>query len=208
VQVASLGAQTQKLMFPGQYADEETGYSDNWHRTYDPTLGRYLQADPIGLAGGLNRYAYVGGNPVGYVDPTGLLAGDPEIWKAALQVIAKDAKKPSRATPVGRIWGVGFTAGVLGAVVYYNIRETYPENEECSVQKSDRCEALRKKLIKLRREIAKREKAISGNKFRANPLPEFAPGANRNSVRGHHRILNELWSRLRTLEDRYIRECL
>jgi len=75
------GAFAQRLMFPGQYADVETGDSDNgdtvtlshnWHRTYDPTLGRYLQSDPIGLAGGLNRYAYVGGNPAGYVDPMGL----------------------------------------------------------------------------------------------------------------------------------------
>ena len=69
------GAFAQKLMFPGQYADEETGeeitLSHNWHRTYDPTLGRYLQSDPIGLAGGLNRYVYGLGDPVSNIDPDG-----------------------------------------------------------------------------------------------------------------------------------------
>ncbi len=77
IQITALAAQTQAFMFPGQYADAETtgagvSLSHNWHRTYDPMLGRYLQADPIELAGGLNRYAYVGGNPLKYVDPMGL----------------------------------------------------------------------------------------------------------------------------------------
>ncbi len=60
------------LQFPGQYYDSETGLHYNWHRYYDPEAGRYVSADPIGLAGGMNLYAYVENDPVNWVDSDGL----------------------------------------------------------------------------------------------------------------------------------------
>ena len=69
-QPQGLGA-TINFRFPGQYYDLETGLYYNYYRYYDPSTGRYITSDPIGLDGGLNTYGYVGGNPLRYIDPTG-----------------------------------------------------------------------------------------------------------------------------------------
>ncbi|WP_257250743.1 RHS repeat-associated core domain-containing protein [Burkholderia cepacia] len=62
----------QPLRLQGQYHDDETGLHYNRHRYYDPTSGAFMCADPIGLRGGNNLYAYAL-NPLAWIDPTGLI---------------------------------------------------------------------------------------------------------------------------------------
>ena len=70
-------AVTLNVRFPGQYYDQETGLHYNYFRYYDPSTGRYLRSDPIGLDGGLNTYLYANANPVKFIDPQGLRGGCP-----------------------------------------------------------------------------------------------------------------------------------
>jgi RHS repeat-associated protein len=63
------------LRLPGQYEDQETGLHYNYFRYMDTQTGRYITQDPIGLAAGVNRFAYVNGNPVNWIDPEGLMGG-------------------------------------------------------------------------------------------------------------------------------------
>lgn len=59
--------------FAGGLYDEDTGLLRFGARDYDPTIGRWTTKDPIGFAGGdTNLYAYVGGDPMSYIDPSGL----------------------------------------------------------------------------------------------------------------------------------------
>ena len=58
--------------FPGQWFQSESGLHQNWMRDYDPTTGRYIQPDPLGLVDGASVYEYVKGNPGRWIDPRGL----------------------------------------------------------------------------------------------------------------------------------------
>ena len=85
-----LGVFTYNPRFPGQVFDRETNHHYNYFRDYDPQTGRYVQSDPIGLAGGINTFTYALGNPLSQFDPnglttlvfnveTGVLTVDPEV---------------------------------------------------------------------------------------------------------------------------------
>lgn len=65
------------MRFPGQYFDREAALHYNYYRDYDPSTGRYVQSDLIGLNGGINTYLYVDAQPTRNVDLLGLAPGDP-----------------------------------------------------------------------------------------------------------------------------------
>jgi RHS repeat-associated protein len=61
------------ISFAGQWQDDESGLNYNWHRYYDPGVGRYISPDPLQFGGGANFYRYCANNPYAFIDPLGLV---------------------------------------------------------------------------------------------------------------------------------------
>ena len=93
----TIEATEMNLRFPGQYWDRETQTHYNFNRDYLPGLGRYAQLDPIGIAGGVNAFAYVSARPNASRDPWGLVE-----WS-------------------GSVTGGGVVSGAGLMVMYFNL---------------------------------------------------------------------------------------
>ena len=91
------------LRFPGQWEQAEAGLIQNWHRDYDPSLGRYLQADPLGLDAGQSLYGYVGGDPLNFVDPEGLRVGVGSLFYGIAGAMATNLAEQKLRNRCGKI---------------------------------------------------------------------------------------------------------
>jgi RHS repeat-associated protein len=71
-------SQTSQISNPWKFSskeyDVETGLYYFTRRYYDPSIGRFVTTDPLGVTDGVNMYGYAGANPIMFVDPSGLLA--------------------------------------------------------------------------------------------------------------------------------------
>jgi RHS repeat-associated protein len=154
------------LRMPGQYFDEETGTFQNYFREYDPAVGRYRQADPIGLAGGLNGYVYANQNPLTFIDPEGLQVAIPA---PMLAPAAGSLARPTAGTLIDPM----VTPGAPDP--------NDPNNHQ-------RCKSLKKRIDNLRDEIYNKRYPD----LMANPgnLPQrIGPGeVLRDTIRGHEKL--------------------
>jgi RHS repeat-associated protein len=140
------------LRLPGQFTQAETGaLSQNWNRDYDTSLGRYIEADPLGIDAGQSVYGYVDGDPLSEVDPRGLgpaggaIGGEIGAWAAGIAGIE---------TGPGEV-GVIPAGGTIGSAIGSALEDF--------ILQSQNNRQIRKKICSLQSNIDEHQRKLRQN---------------------------------------------
>ncbi|MEX2507294.1 MAG: RHS repeat-associated core domain-containing protein, partial [Pseudohongiellaceae bacterium] len=106
------------IRFPGQYEDEESRLHYNYFRDYDPTMGRYIESDPLGLSDGLDTYSYAWQNPLSFIDPEGTAV--PIAVGIGIRIVLSQSARKGAARVAGAAVGALFGRGNYTCVVKCN----------------------------------------------------------------------------------------
>lgn len=172
--------------FPGQSRVLSDLYY-NRYRDYDPSIGRYIQADPIGLGGGQNPYLYAGASPINATDPLGLSPGAGAVIRVGAEwwLRRQIERAATRRIPVvGQALSFGDALGAAAAVTVFI----------CTQDDGDECAALYAEISRARNEIAKRLQEYRADDY---GLPMYG----RMSRQGHVYQARGWQKRLRRLLD-------
>ena len=176
--------------FPGQ-SRVLTDLYYNRYRDYDPTTGRYIQADPIGLDGGSNPYAYAGDNPVRWTDPSGLTPGS--IVGGILGGAAAGGEEGAEAGTVVEP-GAGTVAGAIGGAIVGGVAggATAVYERHCD----DKCE------------LAKADARRAYNELVTRSIPQYMYASRHGQADfGHYQAIQEGQRRLKSAISRVFFWC-
>ena len=139
---AAIDVSPKRYRYTGKERDEETGLYYHEARYYGCWLARWTAADPIGLQGGINRFAYANNNPLIFCDPSGTTpAASADVVGAGSSTLAPDSASGVESPPLESHTGAarfkGYGVGthfkpdspVLGegALLILNDAETKPK---------------------------------------------------------------------------------
>ncbi|MGH6942297.1 RHS repeat-associated core domain-containing protein [Hypericibacter sp.] len=118
--LVSVSGVAESKSYIGERLDDETGLLYLNARYYDPVLARFVQADPSDPSQpsvGPNRYAYALGNPIGAIDPSGLMSGTPAPPAFQINIILPSYWQYTHmALPEVPVGSSGFGFGYLDGV--------------------------------------------------------------------------------------------
>jgi len=207
------GQLTSHLRFPGQYFDEETGLHYNYYRHYDPTTGRYIESDPIGLIAGLNTFAYVDGDPVLTTDPFGLFDITGTKADAAKDIITLCIENPNTCKEAPKLGGralIGLLgseivvgAAVVGSLGYLAYNAITPDSAQkgCYEDNKDECDEIRKKIANAIAQLRNRYNDLLIDRYDLfnNAFIEPNLGKRKGTYMGHQEQFEAMQTFLRKL---------